>query len=227
LTVKLADAQADNSLWASSARTSTRSGKGEVPMSDITDIDKAEFDNLRAEILFHQTNASAVFGLNIVGMGVGITASGQIGAALLVSAVLSCVLWFRYCDHLMAIFRISAYLHKELRPRLTARLGEPVLGWELFLRSAGRDKNHMPKLPSVDSRIGVLVASVAFILPPPLLTIAFLVQRWSTSVTHDTTIVATAVSLTTLAWLYSVKYGYNVIRWIRATDEWMTNNTTE
>jgi hypothetical protein len=197
-------------------------------MSDVTDIDKAEYDSLRAESLFHQTNASAVFGLNIVGMGVGITASGQISAALLVLPVLSCVLWFRYCDHLMAIFRIAAYLNRELRPRLTSRLGEPVLGWELFLRSAGTpDMARMPVLPSVDSRIGLLAGSLAFVLPPPLLCAAFVVQRWSVSVGGSRTLVVVAVSFVLLIWAYALLRGYRVMRWIRTTDQWLMHETAE
>jgi hypothetical protein len=197
-------------------------------MSDATDIDKAEYDGLRAEIIFHQTNASAVFGLNVVGMGVGITASSLIGAALLVLAVLACVLWFRYCDHLMAIFRIAAYLHRELRPRLVERLGEPVLGWELFLRSSGTDaRSQMPRLPSVESRVGFLAGSAAFMLPPPLLCATFVVNRWAAAGGAGRALLVIAVTVVLVVWVFSVLRGYRVMRWLRATDHWLAHGTTE
>ncbi|HEX3781428.1 MAG TPA: hypothetical protein VHX38_17345 [Pseudonocardiaceae bacterium] len=187
-------------------------------MSDANDIDKAEYDNLRAENLFHQTNASAIFGLNVVGLGVGVTASGSIDAALLVIAILSCVLWSRYSDHVMAVFRITAYIEMELRPRMVARLDEPVLGWESFLRGLPGRHARLPKLPSVDSRIGVLVSSTAFMLPPPLLCAAFVVQRWATSVGARRTVLITAVVLVLIVWLYSMMRTVSVVRWIRAAD---------
>jgi hypothetical protein len=190
-------------------------------MGDVTDIDRAEFDSLRTESLFHQTNASAVFGLNIVGLGVGITAASQFGAALLVLGVLSCVLWFRYCDHLMAIFRIAAYLHGELRPRMSARLGEPVLSWELFIRSIETpDGTRMPALPSRDSRIGLIAGSLAFILPPPLLCAAFIVQRLPVS-GGGRGLVIVAVVFVLLIWGYALVRGYRALRWIHTTDTWL------
>ncbi|GAA2842383.1 hypothetical protein [Crossiella cryophila] len=194
-------------------------------MTDASDIDKAEYDSLRAESLFHQTNASAIFGLNLVGMGVGITASSKIDAALLVLAVISCVLWLRYCDHLMAVFRIAAYLNRHLRPRLVAGLGEPVLDWENFLRSAGSDdRTRMPRLPSADSRIGFIVASLGFMLPPPLLCATFLTQRWSSEQGTAWTPLVLATSLAVLMWMYSMGRGYQVMRWIRATDRWISGS---
>ncbi|HEX9336468.1 MAG TPA: hypothetical protein VF892_11310 [Pseudonocardiaceae bacterium] len=192
-------------------------------MADATDIDKTEYDSLRAESLFHQTNASAIFGLNIVGLGVGITASSQIDAALLVLGVLSCVLWLRYCDSIMSLFRVAAYLEWELRPRLIARLGEPVLGWESFLRSAGTGNRSMPRLPTVDSRIGIAVASMAFLLPSPLLCAVFVVHRWADSAGVGRTVVIAGVALVLLVWLYSIRYGYRVMRWILSTDSWIVN----
>ncbi|GHF14090.1 hypothetical protein GCM10017786_54720 [Amycolatopsis deserti] len=188
-------------------------------MSDATDIDKAEYDSLRAESLFHQTNASAIFGLNLVGLGIGITASSRIDAALVVLGVFSCVLWSRYCDHLMSVFRIAAYVDRELRPRLVTRLGEAVLGWESFLRATGGDR--MPPIPSTDSRIGFFVALFAFLLPPPLLCVVFTVQRFPLTSAWSRTLLIAAVAVVGAVWLHAIWRGRRVNRWIRRTDAWI------
>ncbi|MEU0509629.1 hypothetical protein [Amycolatopsis sp. NPDC006125] len=191
-------------------------------MSDATDIDKAEYDSLRAESLFHQTNASAIFGLNLVGMGIGITASTRIDGALAVLAVFSCVLWSRYCDHLMAVFRIAAYVDRELRARLVARLGDGVLGWEAFLRAerAGK-RDHLPRLPSTDSRIGFFAALLAFLLPPPLLCVVFVVQRYPASAGAGRVFLLAGVVLAALVWVHAIVRGYRVNSWISRTDRWI------
>lgn len=190
-------------------------------LGDVNDFDKAEYDNLRTELIFHQTNASTIFALNIAGMGVGVTASAKLEPALLVLAVLSCVLWSRYSDHVAALFRIAAYLELELRPRVTARLGEPVLGWEKYLRTAfaGRRGLMLARFPSLDSRMGIVVASGAFLMPPPLLCAAFLYQRWPHTVGFSRGVLLAVTALAATVWLYSVLRGVKTIRWLRRLDE--------
>ncbi|MDI5981891.1 hypothetical protein [Amycolatopsis magusensis] len=186
-------------------------------MDEAGEFDKAEYDSLRAELIFHQTNASAIFALNIAGMGVGVTAAAKLGSALLVLSVLSCVLWLRYSDHVMALFRIAAYLETVLRPRVTARVGEAVLGWESFLRT-GFTAPGFPALPSRDSRMGILVASGAFLLPPPLLCVAFVVRQAPSVSGGSRVLLLAAVACAGLIWLYTISRGVQKVRWVRAVD---------
>jgi hypothetical protein len=189
------------------------------PLGDVNDFDKAEYENLRTELIFHQTNASTIFALNVAGLGVGITASANLDAALLVLAVLSCVLWFRYSDHVIALFRIAAYFELELRPRVVARLGEPVLGWENFLRKkfTPRKKAKLPGF-TLDSRMGILVASAAFLAPPPLLCFAFLLQHWPSTAGFSRTLLVVAGATVTVVWIYSVVCGLRTVGKLRRLD---------
>ncbi|WP_410566973.1 hypothetical protein [Amycolatopsis sp. cmx-4-61] len=189
-------------------------------MGDANDFDKAEYDNLRAELIFHQTNASTIFALNIAGMGIGITASAKLDAALLVLAFLSCVLWFRYSDHVIALFRIAAYFELELRPRVYDRLKEPVLGWESYLREKfSPGKSAKSSRFTLDSRMGIVVASGAFLAPPPLLRVAFVLQHWPTTSGFSRVLLVIAGVVVAAAWFYSVFRGIHTVRELRQLDE--------
>jgi hypothetical protein len=78
----------------------------------------------------------------------------------------------------------------------------------------------------VDSRIGFVVASSAFTLPPPLLCVAFVVQRWHVGDSGRVLLVV-AVSFVLLIWAYALLRGLQVMRWIRTTDQWLMHETAE
>jgi len=71
-----------------------------------------------------------------------------------------------------------------------------------------------------DSRIGLIAGSLAFILPPPLLCAAFLVQRWPVS-GGDRVLVVLAAVFVLLTWGYALVRGYRAMCWIRTTDTWL------
>ncbi|OXM69770.1 hypothetical protein [Amycolatopsis vastitatis] len=188
-------------------------------MGDANDFDKTEYDNLRTELIFHQTNASTIFALNIAGMGIGVTASAKLDAALLVLAILSCVLWFRYSDHVIALFRIAAYFELELRPRVVARLKEPVLGWEGYLRKKFTPRKHTKSSRfTLDSRMGIVVASGAFLAPPPLLCVAFVLRQWPDTAGFSRVLLVVASAVTAVVWLYSTLRGIYTVRELRQLD---------
>ncbi|GLY53665.1 hypothetical protein Lesp01_73210 [Lentzea sp. NBRC 102530] len=72
--------------------------------------------------------------VELTALGAGISVAGKIQPVLIALAVVNSVLWLRYVDHVVAIFRAAAYVSFVLRPRLSGIVGEPVLRWEAFLR---------------------------------------------------------------------------------------------
>ncbi|MHC1558423.1 hypothetical protein ACR9E3_05685 [Actinomycetospora sp. C-140] len=213
---------------------------------DARDFDKEEFVTLRAESQFHQVNASAIFALNVTGIGVGVAATAADNAiALPLVAILTSVLWMRYIDHVVAIFRVAAYISCRLSPRLrTAFSGEDdgnLFMWETYLRSPGQPVGDpdmwLPAMtsdrgsrarralrrwvgPELDSRKGTVIASVAFFVPPPVMSILYIVHAQTSGT--STWWSWPAFTLSMAAWAYATVHVWLTARWIDAIDETIT-----
>lgn len=200
---------------------------------DSRDFDKEEFITLRAESQFHQVNASAIFALNVTGVGIGVAVSSNESVALPLIALLSSVLWLRYLDHVVAVFRVAAYVACWLRPRLCEKLDDPkVLVWEEFLRSSDdppkksqgdrwplTKRPGLPHTPRKDSRRGIDIASLAFAVPALTMILLYGYHLWSTPATGIRLVVLIGLAaLVFLFWLFAVYRVWRSRIWIGKID---------
>lgn len=153
-------------------------------MVESSDIHKAEYEQLSQEGRLHHSTASTIVSLEIAALGVGIPAASSYPYVLLALSVVTSLLWLRYLDHILGIFRVAAYVALVLRPVLSSIVDEQVLQWEQFLRQFRSGTFKVTKADGTtyflqpekfrEPTLGVTYTSVLFGAAPPVLIVSFL-----------------------------------------------------
>lgn len=158
--------------------------KGGSIVIESSDIHKAEYEQLNHESRLHQTTASTIVSLEIAALGVGIPAASSYSYVLLALSGITSLLWLRYLDHILGIFRVAAYIALVLRPTLSSIVNEQVLQWEQFLRQFRSGRFRVTKTEGTtyvlqseklrEPTLGVTYTSALFGVVPPVLIVSFL-----------------------------------------------------
>jgi hypothetical protein len=113
-----------------------------LPTSDAArTIALAEYDTMRSEINNRTTLAYALISLELAAVGAGVSVLGKLPDVLLGLAAVSSFLWLFWVDHAGAVYKLASYIALELAPKLSTAAGEPMLGWEYFLRRLNKDRD--------------------------------------------------------------------------------------
>ena len=83
------------------------------------DVDLAEFQKLRDEIMARTQLVNTLVGVELAALGVGISSFTSIPDVLIGLAAVSSFLWLLWLDHAEQVQKIAAYIALRLRPRLT------------------------------------------------------------------------------------------------------------
>ena len=126
------------------------------------DIDLAEFQKLRDEIMARTQLVNTIVGLELAAFGAAISAFTNVPDVLVGLAAVSSFLWLLWLDHAEQVQKIAAYIALRLRPRLEAG-GDEVLRWETYMRELDREQK-MPHTQAVGKYIAGLFAGAPVVL---------------------------------------------------------------
>lgn len=103
------------------------------PSARSIDIDLAELQHLRVEIMTRAQIAMTLIVAELTAVGAGLSIVATFPDVLLGLAFVSPFLWILWLDYSSQIHKIAAYISLRLKPRLEAA-GSDGLGWEDFYR---------------------------------------------------------------------------------------------
>jgi hypothetical protein len=126
------------------------------------DVDLAEFQKLRDEIMARTQLVNTLVGVELAALGVGISSFTSIPDVLIGLAAVSSFLWLLWLDHAEQVQKIAAYIALRLRPRLTVGSNQ-VLRWETYMRQLDREPK-MPHTQAVSNYIAGLFAGGPLVL---------------------------------------------------------------
>lgn len=102
-------------------------------MSQSVEVQLAEFEQLRQEIVTRINLAYALIAIDLTVLGAGLTLFDKLPEVVVGLAVASSFLWLIFIDHAAQVYKLAAYISLWLAPALrTAVPGS--LRWEEFLR---------------------------------------------------------------------------------------------
>ena len=126
------------------------------------DVDLAEFQKLRDEIMARTQLVNTLVGVELAALGAGISSFTRVPDVLIGLAAVSSFLWLLWLDHAEQVQKIAAYIALRLRPRLTVG-SDQVLRWETYMRQLDRQPR-MPHTQAVSNYIAGLFAGVPVVL---------------------------------------------------------------
>ena len=126
------------------------------------DVDLAEFQKLRDEIMARTQLVNTLVGVELAALGAGISSFTSIPDVLIGLAAVSSFLWLLWLDHAEQVQKIAAYIALRLRPRLTVGSNQ-VLRWETYMRQLDREPK-MPHTQAVSNYIAGLFAGGPLVL---------------------------------------------------------------
>jgi hypothetical protein len=126
------------------------------------DVDLAEFQKLRDEIMARTQLVNTLVGVELAALGAGISSFTSIPDVLIGLAAVSSFLWLLWLDHAEQVQKIAAYIALRLRPRLTVG-SDQVLRWETYMRQLDREAK-MPHTQAVSNYIAGLFAGGPLVL---------------------------------------------------------------
>jgi hypothetical protein len=126
------------------------------------DVDLAEFQKLRDEIMARTQLVNTLVGVELAAVGTGISSFTSIPDVLIGLAAVSSFLWLLWLDHAEQVQKIAAYIALRLRPRLTVG-SDQVLRWETYMRQLDREPK-MPHTQAVSNYIAGLFAGGPLVL---------------------------------------------------------------
>lgn len=129
---------------------------------DTRDVDLAEFQKLRDEIMARTQLVNTLVGVELAALGAGISAFTSVPDVLIGLAAVSSFLWLLWLDHAEQVQKIAAYIALRLRPRLAVG-DEQVLRWETYLRQLDGEPR-MPHTQAVSNYIAGLFAGGPLVL---------------------------------------------------------------
>jgi hypothetical protein len=184
-----------------------------APERKTRDVDLAEFQKLRDEIMARTQLVNTLVGVELAALGAGISSFTTVPDALIGLAAVSSFLWLLWLDHAEQVQKIAAYIALRLRPRLAVGTDQ-VLRWETYMRQLDREPR-MPHTQAVSNYIAGLFAGG----PVVLLTIYGLVvsDRFEDgSFSQVARFVGLGIAV--LLWLVTLRQ-YRVFRGVVATIE--------
>ncbi len=183
------------------------------PERNTRDVDLAEFQKLRDEIMARTQLVNTLVGVELAALGAGISSFTTVPDVLIGLAAVSSFLWLLWLDHAEQVQKIAAYIALRLRPRLAVGTDQ-VLRWETYMRQLDREPR-MPHTQAVSNYIAGLFAGG----PVVLLTIYGLVvsDRFEDgSFSQVARFVGLGIAV--LLWLVTLRQ-YRVFRGVVATIE--------
>jgi hypothetical protein len=126
------------------------------------DVDLAEFQKLRDEIMARTQLVNTLVGVELAALGAGISSFTSVPDVLIGLAAVSSFLWLLWLDHAEQVQKIAAYIALRLRPRLTVG-SDQVLRWETYMRQLDREPR-MPHTQAVSNYIAGLFAGGPLVL---------------------------------------------------------------
>jgi hypothetical protein len=184
-----------------------------APERKTRDVDLAEFQKLRDEIMARTQLVNTLVGVELAALGAGISSFTTVPDVLIGLAAVSSFLWLLWLDHAEQVQKIAAYIALRLRPRLAVGTDQ-VLRWETYMRQLDREPR-MPHTQAVSNYIAGLFAGG----PVVLLTIYGLVvsDRFEDgSFSQVARFVGLGIAV--LLWLVTLRQ-YRVFRGVVATIE--------
>jgi hypothetical protein len=184
-----------------------------------TDADRAvalaEYDSLRSEINNRTTLAYALISLELAAIGVGLSVITKLPDVLLGLAAVSCFLWLFWIDHAGAVYKLASYIALELAPKLSDAAGQPMLGWEYFLRRINKDRDTARETlygdRATDQPAYIQSTTAAdrytmllFGVPPPIFIVGYLVTILGREHHRSTLVIWLSASAVALLWLFAV-----------------------
>ncbi|MGH3112228.1 MAG: hypothetical protein ACRDOP_02035, partial [Gaiellaceae bacterium] len=132
------------------------------PERKTRDVDLAEFQKLRDEIMARTQLVNTLVGVELAALGAGISSFTTVPDVLIGLAAVSSFLWLLWLDHAEQVQKIAAYIALRLRPRLAVGTDQ-VLRWETYMRQLDREPR-MPHTQAVSNYIAGLFAGVPVVL---------------------------------------------------------------
>ncbi|MGH3030524.1 MAG: hypothetical protein ACRDNE_07110 [Gaiellaceae bacterium] len=126
------------------------------------DVDLAEFQKLRDEIMARTQLVNTLVGVELAALGAGISAFTRVPDVLVGLAAVSSFLWLLWLDHAEQVQKIAAYIALRLRPRLAVG-AKQVLRWETYMRQLDGEPR-MPHTQAVSNYIAGLFAGGPVVL---------------------------------------------------------------
>ena len=132
------------------------------PGRNTRDVDLAEFQKLRDEIMARTQLVNTLVGVELAALGAGISSFTTVPDVLIGLAAVSSFLWLLWLDHAEQVQKIAAYIALRLRPRLAVG-ADQVLRWETYMRQLDREPR-MPHTQAVSNYIAGLFAGGPVVL---------------------------------------------------------------
>lgn len=132
------------------------------PERNTRDVDLAEFQKLRDEIMARTQLVNTLVGVELAALGAGISSFTTVPDVLIGLAAVSSFLWLLWLDHAEQVQKIAAYIALRLRPRLAVGTDQ-VLRWETYMRQLDRE-SRMPHTQAVSNYIAGLFAGGPVVL---------------------------------------------------------------
>lgn len=132
------------------------------PERSTRDVDLAEFQKLRDEIMARTQLVNTLVGVELAALGAGISSFTTVPDVLIGLAAVSSFLWLLWLDHAEQVQKIAAYIALRLRPRLAVGTDQ-VLRWETYMRQLDREPR-MPHTQAVSNYIAGLFAGGPVVL---------------------------------------------------------------
>lgn len=132
------------------------------PERNTRDVDLAEFQKLRDEIMARTQLVNTLVGVELAALGAGISSFTTVPDVLIGLAAVSSFLWLLWLDHAEQVQKIAAYIALRLRPRLAVG-ADQVLRWETYMRQLDREPR-MPHTQAVSNYIAGLFAGGPVVL---------------------------------------------------------------
>lgn len=186
--------------------------------TDVVAVHLAEYQALRQEVQGRQTLSYTIIAADLAALAAGVSIVTQYPGVLIALAVVSNFLWLFWLAQTMQVYRIATYVALELRPLLMRIYGQPVLGWESYVRriTASRDlaaralyPDDPTNAPHISrNRDGVYISLLLGGVTPPLLTIVAIFQARHDAPPHWAW-VAAGVSLA--FWIYAAASAIQVM----------------
>ncbi|HYY75098.1 MAG TPA: hypothetical protein VE644_02130 [Gaiellaceae bacterium] len=133
-----------------------------APERSTRDVDLAEFQKLRDEIMARTQLVNTLVGVELAALGAGISSFTAVPDVLIGLAAVSSFLWLLWLDHAEQVQKIAAYIALRLRPRLAVGTDQ-VLRWETYMRQLDREPR-MPHTQAVSNYIAGLFAGGPVVL---------------------------------------------------------------
>jgi hypothetical protein len=191
------------------ARNGTQPGDKPVIMSALV----AEFNAMRAEILFRATSQATLMQLNITAAGTVAffaLADGARAATMIIIPMLSPILGILWLDHDATILKLGRFIKTELKPACNTVANFKLPDYERYAESA--DALPAPRFAILNFTIAVF-ATFGFL---PLAALVYVISTWKGKLSSPAFLIPTLLAvLLLLAFFiqFSRRFGVSPSKW--------------